>query len=58
MNRADLRRFHRLVNLLKVPDVRKMPNQANCRWILANAWIENRNHPRLNELLALVRDYA
>ena len=58
MDRYELRKFKRLVDQLNVPSLRKMPNQANFRWLLANAWIENRNNPRLNELIQLIRSHA
>lgn len=57
MDRHELRKFKRLVEQLKVPSLRKIPNQANYRWILANAWIENGDNPRLNELLKLIKVY-
>lgn len=58
MNKAELNRFARLVSQLNVPSNRTIPTQANLRWLLANAWIENRNNPKLYDLLHLIRPYA
>jgi len=58
MDRYELKKFRRLVNQLKVPSLRKSPNQANFRWLLMNAWIENRSNPKLNDLIQLIRSHA
>lgn len=58
MDKYELRKFNRLVDKLEVPNLRKTPNEANFRWLLANAWIANRNNPRLAELIKLIRNYA
>lgn len=58
MDKHELRKFKHLVNQLDVPNLRKTPTVANFRWLLANAWITNQNHPGLNELIKLIRNYA
>jgi len=58
MNALETQKFHRLVAQLQLPETRKLPTPSNFRWILANAWIENRQNPKLNDLLRLVRPYA
>ncbi|MDH5178318.1 MAG: hypothetical protein OEZ39_09045 [Gammaproteobacteria bacterium] len=58
MNNIELNKFQRLCRQLRIPDNRITPLPANFRWILANAWIENRNNPKLDELLDLIRPYA
>lgn len=58
MNNIELNKFQRLCSQLQIPDNRLLPMQANFRWILANAWIENRNNPKLDDLLKLIRPYA
>lgn len=58
MNRIEINRFGRLIEQLKVPDNRTKPTTANLRWLLANAWIENRHNPKLYELLQLIRAHA
>lgn len=58
MNNIELNRFRRLIDQLQIPDNRAVPTQANLRWLLANAWIENRYNPKLDELLRLIRPYV
>ena len=58
MNNIEINQFRRLIDQLNVPVNRTIPTQANLRWLLANAWIENRNNPKLNELLQLIRPHA
>jgi len=58
MNNIELNKFRRLINQLDVPEVRTLPTQANIRWLIANAWIENRRNPKLFELMKLIRPYA
>ncbi len=54
----EINKFRRLVDQLSVPDIRTVPTQANLRWLLANAWIENRSNPKLYDLLRLIRPFA
>ncbi len=54
----EINKFRRLVEQLSVPDIRTVPTQANLRWLLANAWIENRSNPKLYDLLRLIRPFA
>ena len=58
MNNIELNKFRRLVDQLNVPEIRTLPTQANLRWLIANAWIENRRNPKLFELIQLIRPYA
>jgi hypothetical protein len=58
MNIAEINKYRRLIEQLNVPLNRSIPTQANFRWLLANAWIENRHNPKLHELLRLIRPYA
>jgi hypothetical protein len=58
MNHIEINRFRRLIDQLNVPENRTIPTQPNLRWLLANAWIENRNNPKLQDLLHLIRPYA
>ena len=58
MNSIELNRFNRLVSQLVIPEKRTVPTQANLRWLIANAWIENRRNPKLYELIQLIRPYA
>ena len=58
MNNIEINRFKRFIDQLNVPENRTIPTQANLRWLLANAWIENRNNPKLHDLLRLIRPYA
>jgi len=58
MNCYEVNRFRRLIDQLNVPDVRTIPTQANLRWLIGNAWIENRNNPKLYDLLRLIRPFA
>ncbi len=54
----EINKFRRLVEQLSVPEIRTVPTQANLRWLLANAWIENRRNPKLYDLLRLIRPFA
>lgn len=54
----EINKFRRLIDQLSVPDNRTVPTQANLRWLLANAWIENRSNPKLYDLLRLIRPFA
>ncbi|MFV2059798.1 MAG: hypothetical protein ACC653_03885 [Gammaproteobacteria bacterium] len=58
MNCYEVNKFRRLIDQMNVPDARTIPTQANLRWIIANAWIENRNNPKLYDLLRLIRPFA
>ena len=58
MNNIELNKFRRLVGQMDVPFDRTIPTQANFRWLIANAWIKNRNHPKLYDLVKLIRPYA
>ena len=58
MNNIEIQRYHRLIDQLRIPTDRTVPTQANLRWMLANAWIENRNNPKLQDLLRLIRPYV
>lgn len=58
MNNIEINKFRRLIDQLNVPLDRTIPTQPNLRWLLANAWIENRNNPKLYNLLQLIRPYA
>ena len=58
MNTTELNKFRRLIDGLNVPEVRTLPTQANLRWLIANAWIENRRNPKLFELIQLIRPYT
>jgi len=58
MNNIEINRFRRLIDQLNVPANRAIPTQPNLRWLLANAWIDNRNNPKLQDLLRLIRPYA
>lgn len=58
MNSLEINRFRRLIDQLNVPVNRTIPTPANFRWLLANAWIENRSNPKLHDLLHLIRPYA
>ena len=58
MNCYEINKFRRLVDQLNVPDVRTVPTQANLRWLIGNAWIENRNNPKLYDLLRLIRPFS
>ena len=58
MTSSDFRKYRRLIAQLSIPADRAEPTQANLRWILANAWIENRNRPGLLELVSLIRPYV
>ena len=58
MNNIEVNRFRRLVEQLNVPVNRTIPTESNFRWLIANAWIENRNNPKLHDLLRLIRPYA
>ena len=58
MNNIEINRFKRFIDQLNVPENRTIPTQANLRWLLANAWIENRNNPKLHDLLRLILPYA
>jgi hypothetical protein len=58
MNKIEINKYRRLIDRLNVPVSRTIPTQANLRWLLANAWIENQNNPNLHELLRLIRPYA
>jgi hypothetical protein len=58
MNKIEINQFRRLIDQLNVPVNRTVPTQANLRWILANAWIENRNNPKLYDLVELIRPYV
>lgn len=58
MNNIEINTFRRLIDQLNLPANRTIPTQANIRWLLANAWIENRNNPKLYDLLQLIRPYA
>ncbi|VAW91041.1 hypothetical protein MNBD_GAMMA22-2605 [hydrothermal vent metagenome] len=54
----EINKFRRLIDQLSVPDNRTVPTQANLRWLLANAWIENRSNPKLYDLMRLIRPFA
>ncbi len=58
MNCYEINKFRRLIDQLNVPDIRTVPTQANLRWLIGNAWIENRNNPKLYDLLRLIRPFA
>lgn len=58
MNATDLKRYQNLIRHLKVPENRTKPNVANLRWLLANAWIENRDNPKLSQLLQVIKPYV
>lgn len=58
MNCYEINKFRRLVDQLSVPQIRTVPTQANLRWLIGNAWIENRNNPKLYDLLRLIRPFA
>ena len=58
MNRIEQQKFKKLINQLEIPEDRKQLNQVNLRWILANAWIKNRQNSNLYELLNLIKPYA
>lgn len=58
MNRIEQQKFKKLINQLEIPEERKQLNQVNLRWILANAWIKNRQNSNLYELLNLIKPYA
>ena len=58
MNNIELNKFRRLISQLNVPENRTIPTQPNLRWLLANAWIENRDNPKLDDLLSLIRSHA
>jgi hypothetical protein len=58
MNTIERQRYHRLIGQLRVPEPRRTPTPTNFRWLLANAWIDNRQNPKLQELLRLIRPYA
>ena len=58
MNRIEEQKFKKLINQLEIPEDRKQLNQVNLRWILANAWIKNRQNSNLYELLNLIEPYA
>jgi hypothetical protein len=58
MNNIEINKFRRIIDQLNVPVNRTIPTQANLRWLVANAWIENRNNPKLHDLLRLIRPYA
>lgn len=58
MNSTELRSYQRLVAQLRIPEQRKPATPSNFRWQIANAWIDNRNNPKLHDLLRLVRPYA
>lgn len=58
MTNIEINTFRRLIDQLNLPANRTIPTQANIRWLLANAWIENRNNPKLYDLLQLIRPYA
>ena len=58
MKHCEVNKFRRLIDQLNVPVNRSIPTQANFRWLLANAWIENRNNPNLHDLLRLIRPYT
>ncbi len=54
----EINKFRRLIDQLNVPVIRSTPTQANLRWLIGNAWIENRNNPKLYDLLKLIRPFA
>ena len=58
MNNIEINKYRRLIQQVNVPDNRIVPTQANLRWLLANAWIDNRNNPKLDDLLHLIRPHA
>jgi hypothetical protein len=58
MNNIEINKFRRLIDQLNVPENRTVPTPANLRWLIGNAWIENRNNPKLYELIQLIRPYA
>lgn len=58
MNSMDVNKFRRLIRQLKVPENRAVPTQPNLRWLLANAWIENRTNSKHDELMRLIRPHA
>ena len=58
MNNIEVNKFRRLIDQLNVPVNRTIPTESNFRWLIANAWIENRNNPKLYDLLRLIRPYA
>jgi hypothetical protein len=58
MNNIEISKFRRLIEQLNVPVNITIPTPANFRWLLRNAWIENRQNPNLHELLRLIRPHA
>ena len=58
MNNLDVQKFNKLIKQLEIPEERKQLNQVNLRWILANAWIKNRQNSSLYGLLSLIKPYA
>jgi hypothetical protein len=58
MNCYEINKFRRLIDQINVPEIRTIPTQANLRWLIGNAWIENRNNPKLYDLLRLIRPFA
>jgi len=58
MNNIEINKYRRLIQQVNVPENRTVPTQANLRWLLANAWIDNRNNPKLDDLLHLIRPHA
>jgi len=58
MNNIEISKYRRLIQQVNVPENRTVPTQANLRWLLANAWIDNRNNPKLDDLLHLIRPHA
>lgn len=58
MNRIEEQKFNQLIKQLEIPEERKQPNQANLRWLVANAWIKNQRNVKLYELLNLIRPHA
>ena len=58
MNDIEIGKYRRLIDQLNIPANRTIPTQPNLRWLLANAWIENRDSPELHDLLRLIRPYV
>ncbi|MFV1982399.1 MAG: hypothetical protein ACC657_02575 [Thiohalomonadales bacterium] len=58
MNCYEINKFRRLIDQINVPEVRTTPTQANLRWLIANAWIKNRNNPKLYDLLRIIRPFT
>ena len=59
MRSQDTRsRLRELLNKMDIPSLRTKLTESNARWLLRNLRIRNSDHPNIEEIIKLLKDFV